>query len=97
MHVISRKKLSEFWGSHRDVEEYLKAWFAEAEQTIWHSPEDIKKHYPSADILKDNRVVFNIKGNHYRLVVKIQYHVGIVYIRFVGTHPEYDKIDAEKI
>ncbi len=63
----------------------------------WRTPQDILDHYRSADILPGNRVVFNIKGNQYRLVVKIHYNTGIVYIRFVGTHAEYDKVDAETI
>lgn len=79
------------------MEDALKAWYYEARYAAWKTPDDIKQRYGSADILPDNRVVFNIKGNNYRLVVKIHYNMGIVYIRFVGTHTEYDKIDAETI
>jgi mRNA interferase HigB len=97
MHVISRKTLLDYWQAHPDVKEPLKAWFKEAEHATWISFNDIKGRYRSADILPDDRVVFNIKGNHYRLVAKINYTKGIVYIRFIGTHVEYDRIDAVKI
>jgi mRNA interferase HigB len=97
MHIISVKTLREYWHAHTDVEEPLKAWKAEVEKAIWKKPNDIKKRYRSADFLKDYRVVFNIKGNEYRLVVKIHYNTGTVFIRFIGTHAEYAKIDAETI
>ena len=97
MRVISRTTLRVYWQAHPDVEEPLRAWFKEAEHAAWKSFSDIKQRYGSADVLPDNRVVFNIKGHHYRLVVKIHYSVGIVYIRFIGTHVEYDRIDAERI
>lgn len=97
MHVYSRKTLQNYWRVHPEVEEPLKAWFKEAEHAAWESFNDIKKRYGSADPLPGNRVVINIKGNNYRLVVKIHYNTGFVYIRFIGTHAEYDKIDAEKI
>ena len=97
MRVIARKTLKVFWESHRDCEQQLKSWFREALAADWDSPQAIKEDYPSASILADNRVVFNIKGNHYRLIVKINYDYRVVYIRFVGTHSEYDKIDASKI
>ena len=97
MHVISVKTLREYWHDHPDVEQPLKAWKAEAEKANWKTPGDIKRRYPSADFLKGNRVVFNIKGNAYRLVVKIHYNTGTVFIRFIGTHAEYDRIEAENI
>src|SRR3972149_1912645 len=97
MHVISIKTLREYWQARPDSEEPLKAWKAEAEKASWKAPGDIKKRYRSADFLKGNRVVFNIKGNEYRLVVKIHYNTGTVFIRFIGTHAEYDKINAEEI
>ena len=97
MRVIKRPTLRTFWEVHRDAEDELKAWYAEAERAQWKTPQDILKRYNSADILSGNRVVFNIKGNHYRLVAQIHYNTGIVYIRFVGTHAEYDRIDAERI
>jgi len=75
----------------------LKSWYQEAERSQWRTPNEIKAEYPSASILAENRVVFNIKGNTYRLIVKINYDYGAVWIRFIGTHAEYDKIDATKI
>ena len=97
MRVFARKILREFWSNHSNSEGALKAWFSEAENSQWETPADIKKRYPNASILPDNRVVFNIKGNNYRLAVKINYDYGQVFIRFVGTHAEYDKIDATTI
>lgn len=97
MRVIARKTLRDFYEQHADSKTPLEAWFHEAEAADWKIPQDIKNRYPSADILPGNRVVFNIKGNTYRLIVKIHYNTGIVFIRFVGTHAEYDKIDAATI
>lgn len=97
MRIISRKTLKEFWNKHKNCEQQLKSWFKEAEEAYWNSPKDIKKDYPSASILPENRVVFNIKGNTYRLIVKINCDYGMLWIRFIGTHSEYDKINAEKI
>lgn len=97
MRVIAKRTLREFREKHADSEQQLKAWYNEAEQAEWRTPNEIKKDYPSASILEDNRVVFNIKGNHYRLIVKINYPYGVVWVRFIGTHAEYDKVDAPKI
>jgi mRNA interferase HigB len=96
MRVISRKTLKEFWEKHTDSEQVLKAWFYEAKQADWKSFTDIKARHRSADFLPGNRVVFNIKGNTYRLIVRVHFNTGIVFIRFVGTHADYDKIDATK-
>ncbi len=101
MHVIAIKALREFWQKHPDAEAALKAWYAEAENAAWPTPSDIKAKYGSASILKNGRVVFNICGNKYRLVTKVNYscgtYRGVVFIRFVGTHKAYDAIDAEVI
>ena len=97
MRIIARKTLRAFWGQRPDAEGPLKAWYAEVKGAQWTSPAEIKAQYGSASILKNGRVVFNIGGNKYRLVVHINYAVDIVYIRFVGTHREYDAIDAEVI
>lgn len=97
MRVISKKILRDFWDTHTECESQLKSWYQEASKANWQSPNEIKIEYPSASILSNNRVVFNIKGNKYRLVVRIQYEYQMVWIRFVGTHSEYDKIDATKI
>lgn len=95
MRILSRKTLKEFWIKHPQAEEPLKAWVAETEIALWNRPQDIKNHYRSADFLKNKRVIFNISGNKYRLIVQINYHFKIVYVRFLGTHKEYDKINAE--
>ncbi len=97
MRVIALKTLREFYMKHPDSEQPLKAWYKEAEQAQWKSPHEIKKMYSSASIIRDNRIVFNIKGNNYRLVVKFNYKYGWAWIRFIGTHAQYDKINAEKI
>ena len=97
MRVIAKKILRDFWLKHPDCEQQLKAWYQEADEAEWKNPKEIKKDYPSASILEGNRAVFNIKGNHYRLIVKINYSYGMVWIRFIGTHAQYDKIDATKI
>jgi mRNA interferase HigB len=95
--VIAKSTLRVFWTKHKSCEQQLKSWYQEAEEANWKGPRDIKKDYPSASFLADKRVVFNIKGNHYRLIVRINYDYGIVWIRFIGTHEQYDKIDATKI
>ena len=97
MHIISRKALREFWEHYPDARQALQAWYADAKRATWKTPTDIKNVYRNASIIAHNRVVFNIKGNRYRLVVAINYEHGIVYIRFVGTHQEYDRIDATTI
>ena len=97
MRIIARRTLREFWQKHPDAEQPLKAWFAEANQAQWLSPNDIKQTYRNASIIANNRVVFNIKGNSYRLIVHIRYDIGILFIRFVGNHQDYDKVDATTI
>ena len=97
MRVISKKILRDFWTKHADSEEQLKAWFRETENAKWININDLKSEYPSASILKDNRIVFNIKGNNYRLIVKFNFEYQISWIRFIGTHAEYDKINTNEI
>ena len=97
MRVIAKKILREFWEKHNDCEQQLKAWFQEASKAEWTSPNEIKAEYPSASIIGNNRIVFNIKGNTYRLIVKINFDYLMVWIRFIGTHAEYDKINAKTI
>lgn len=96
MHVISKKTLVEFWNKHKDAEEALKAWYQETEYADWSGPNDIRLRYRNADFLPGNLVVFNIKGNSYRLIARLNYHSRRVYIRFIGTHAEYDRIRAEE-
>jgi mRNA interferase HigB len=97
MRIISRKALREFWEIHPDAQQPLQAWYADVKKADWQSPMDIKNVYRNASIVANNRVVFNIKGNKYRLVVAIRYEYRLVYIRFVGTHQAYDKIDVTTI
>ena len=89
--------MREFWEKHSDSEQQLKAWYREAEKYQWSNTHDLKRAYPNASILGENRVVFNIKGNHYRLIVKINFEFQLCWIRFIGTHAEYDKINANTI
>jgi mRNA interferase HigB len=93
--IIARRTLVEFWKLHPDSEQGLKSWYHEALRARWEMPQDIKAQYRTASVLKGSRVVFNIAGNKYRLLCKTEYRIGFVYIAFVGTHREYDKIDAE--
>ncbi len=95
MKIVSVRVLREFWERHPDAEQHLKAWVDEVRQANWVQPHDIKAQYRNASILKNRRAVFNIKGNDYRLVVSITYRFGAVYIKFIGTHKQYDAIDAE--
>ena len=97
MRVISIKKLKEFWSCHPQSEKPLRAWYTDVKKAEWKTSMDIKKVYRNASFLKDNRVVFNIKGNDYRLIVLINYPAQIIYIRFVGTHEQYDQINAMTI
>ena len=97
MRIIARSTLKLFWIKYSDAEQPLKSWFEIAKASIWEKPNDIKEVFRSADILSNNRVVFNIKGNKYRLIVSVRYDLKIVYVRFIGTHAEYDKIDAVNI
>lgn len=99
MRIIAKRTLREFWQKpdFADAEQSLKAWYSEARVAEWKTPQDIKAQYRHASFLKNNRVVFNIAGNKYRLIVKINYAVGIVFVRFIGTHKQYDAIDVETV
>lgn len=97
MRVISKKQLTYFGNLFPDAKAALQAWYAEANFAAWKNPAEIKEQYGNASILKNSRVVFNICGNKYRLVVQINFPYSVIYIRFIGTHKEYDAIDAEVI
>lgn len=99
MRVISIKKLKDFWNnpSCRDAEQDLRAWYTEAKKAKWSNSHQVKKFYGSASLIGNNRIVFNICGNKYRLVVAMKYEFSICYIRFIGTHKQYDKIDAKEV
>lgn len=97
MRIIAVATLKGFWAEHPDAEQPLKAWFDEVQAAVWVSPHDIKTQYRSASILKDGRVVFNIAGNKYRIVVAIAYGAQVVFIKFIGDHKSYDRIDAQTV
>ncbi len=97
MRIIARCKLKEFWEKQRLAEQSLKSWYREAAQATWLSPEDIKRRYGHASFIKGNRIVFNIGGNKFRLIVQAKYEFRILHIRFVGTHSEFDRTDPEHI
>ena len=97
MRVIAVSTLRAFWERFPDAEQPLKAWYEEATSSTWTQPADINAQYRSATVLKNGRVVFNIKDNDYRLIVAIAYKLQIVYVKFVGTHKEYDAVDAETV
>jgi mRNA interferase HigB len=97
MRVIAISTLRAFWGKQADAQTTLKAWYALASRSEWKSPSDIKAAYRNASFTANNRVVFNIKGNDYRLVVLVRYDKGLLFVKFVGTHAQYDKIDASTV
>ena len=97
MRIIARSTLIEYWQKHPDTEQPLKAWFDDTSRANWKTPSDIKDNYANASIIANNRVVFNIKGNNHRLIVHTRYDISIVFIRFIGTHQEYDKIDVTTV
>jgi len=97
MRIFSRKTLKEYWEDHEDIEQPLRTWYSDVSKAEWKTPNDIKEKYPKASFLKNSRVVFDIKGNTYRLVVRVNFPRLWVFIRFIGTHAEYDKIDANEV
>ncbi len=99
MRIIALRTLRDFWhqSGRLDAEQPLKAWYAEAKKAKWKEPQNIKDRYRSASFVGKNRVVFNVAGNKYRLVVFVKYETLTVYIRFIGTHVEYDKIDVKEV
>ena len=97
MRIIALSTLRAFWDKHPDSEPPLRAWYALASRANWRTPANIKDAYRNASFTANNRAVFNIKGNDYRLVVAVRYDLGLMYLRFIGTHRQYDKIDVESI
>lgn len=97
MRIIAINQLKSFWETYPNSEQSLLAWIDEARNAVWKTPADIKLHFATASILKSRRVVFNIKGNDFRLVVAVAYRFGAIYIKFVGTHKQYDTIDADTV
>jgi len=94
MNVISKRTLIKFYEEHSQAKSALEVWHSDARKATWNTPDDIKQIYSSASFLKDNRVVFNIKGNDFRLIVHIDYLRHIARVKFIGTHSQYDKINA---
>lgn len=92
--IFAKSSLRKFWEKYPDSEQYLKTWYDTAKNSGWKSPNDVKQNYVTASILKEGRIVFNIKGNSYRLIVKFNFEKQWAFIRFVGTHADYDRIDA---
>jgi mRNA interferase HigB len=100
MRIITKRTLQDFWeGNPRfaDAQEPLGAWYDEVRRASWATPTELKAQYRNASVLRGNRVTFNVGGNKYRLVVHVNYRVSVVYVRFIGTHEAYDRIDAETI
>ena len=97
MRIIAVSYLRSFWVEHPDAEQALISWLDEVKKAAWSQPADIKAQYRSASALKNRRVVFNIKGNDYRLVVSVAYRYQAVYVKFIGTHAKYDAVDAETV
>ncbi|QIH10795.1 MULTISPECIES: type II toxin-antitoxin system HigB family toxin [unclassified Pseudomonas] len=97
MRITAVSQLKAFWERYPDAEQPLLAWIDEARNAQWSNPTQIKDQYRNASILKNRRVVFNIKGNEYRLIVAVAYRFGALYIRFVGTHQQFDAIDADSV
>lgn len=95
--IFAKSTLRIFWERHSDSEQHLKTWFDTVKSANWKSPNDVKQTYVNASVLKNSRIVFNIKGNSYRLIAKFNFEKKWVFIRFIGTHNEYDKIDANNI
>ncbi len=97
MRIIARRTLREFWEVHPDAEEPLRTWYTYVRQADWYTPSDVKRMFRTASFVGNDRVVFNIKGNRYRLVVVVVYRHHAVYIRFIGTHREYNDIDVATV
>ena len=97
MRIIARKTLRLYWEAHPDARQALQSWYADVKRAEWNSPADVKRVFRNASIIANNRIVFNIKGNRYRLIVAGDFSHHIVFIRFIGTHSEYDKTDASTI
>jgi mRNA interferase HigB len=97
LRIIARRTLRKFWETHADAEQPLKGWFAEVSGAIWKSMADVKKRYPHASIIDAERIVFNIGGNKYRLVAKVWFPGQAVWIKFVGTHRLYDRVNVTKL
>ncbi|MXZ91475.1 MAG: type II toxin-antitoxin system HigB family toxin [Chloroflexi bacterium] len=97
MRIIAKRTIREFWESHPDAESALREWYVEVAREDWSTPAELIRRYPGSSIVGSDRAVFRIRGNNYRLVVRIFYPARTVYIRFVGTHAQYNRINAEEV
>jgi len=97
MHVIAKRTLREFWGKYPEAEQSLRAWHHIAQSATWSTPADVKAQFRNASLVANSRIVFNIAGNKYRLVVVIRYKIQRIYVRFIGTHQAYDRIDVSEV
>nr|MBC7613891.1 type II toxin-antitoxin system HigB family toxin [Pseudopedobacter sp.] len=97
MRIIAKKTLVNFYEKHASSKESLEAWFLEVSNSVWQKPEDVIIDYPSADVITGKRFVFNIKGNHFRLIADIEFKLKIVFIVWIGTHAAYDKINVKEV
>jgi len=97
MNIISKRTIVQFYQKYPDAKTALEVWYSDVKKSIWLTPNDIKRVYADASFIADNRVIFNIKGNHYRLIVHIDYLRKFVRVKFIGTHAQYDKINIEEI
>jgi len=97
MRVVAKSTLREFWTIHPDADAALNAWLRDVQKSDWKTPSDITANYANVSLLANNRVCFNVRGNHYRLIVEVRYNAQVIYIKFVGTHAEYDAVDANTV
>jgi mRNA interferase HigB len=97
MRIIARNTLIKYWKTHPDTEQPLKSWFDEAQSALWKNPNQLKRQFRNVSVITNKRVVFNIKGNNYRLVADIEYKIGILFVVWIGAHKEYDKINVKEI
>lgn len=97
MRIIAKRTLRDFWSKHADCEQQLKAWFRDTERASWRNLNELKIDHPNASIVRSGRVIFNIKGNKYRLIVKFNFDYQLCWVRFLGTHAEYDRVDPNTI
>jgi mRNA interferase HigB len=97
MHVISIKKLRDFWARYPEAEQWLREWFRAVERADWSSPFQVREAFSNASIVGPDRIVFRVRGNRYRIVVRVSYPSRTAFVRFVGTHAEYDRIDAAEV
>lgn len=94
---MTRIPIWDYWEAHPDAEPHLLAWVAEARAAEWQTPHDVKQQFHNASVIGNRRIVFNIRGNHYRLIVACAFRFGALYVKFVGTHAQYDAIDPDTV